>query len=514
MLWLAGMLVLGAGAATTQAADTIVIGTTDRVTQLSPANSYDYWTWHVLQQTTETLVTTEPKTARIVPSLAERWSISPDAKVYTFYLRKGVTFWDGAPFNAAAMQWSLERALRLDGPEGAVGLIKGIDKVEALDDYTLRITLKESDATFLSRLADPIAPVMAVSPRTTPPDAFAQGRYAGTGPYRLVSYVPDQRIVLEAYDGYWGPKPKTRRIIEVIYGDAAALRAAVESGQVDIGFRTFNPEDIVDLSANPRLQVIKGEGSLSVRYAVFNVTQPPFDNPLVRRAVALAVDRERLTEDVFAGLNTPLYSMVPNGMWSHIDAFPRRNVQEAVRLLAQAGYSEQRPLEISVWFTPTHYGTTESDVAAVLKSSLEETGVIRVNAQSLEWAAYARRMSEGAMGFFLLGWYPDFLDPDNFLAPWLVEAPGSLGTHFDRARSEADRNDYFRFIRVLTAGKHTADQKARTQFYEEAQRLLAQSAVLIPLWANNQQHLAIAQQGVKGIILDPSMNLRTWLLEK
>lgn len=504
-------LVVGAGAL---ARSTVIIGTTDKVTQLEPANSYDYWTWHVLQQTTETLVTTEPGTGRIVPSLAERWEVSPDAKVYTFYLRRGVKFTDGTPFNAEAVKWSFERALRLDGPEGGVGLIKGIDRIEVLNEYTVRFVLKEADATFLSRLADPIAPSMIFSPKSMPADQFVNGQYAGTGPYKLVRYDPDQLVVLEAFDGYWGPKPKSDRIIEVFYADASALRAALEAGQIDVGFRTFNPEDIASLQKDPRFVVIKGEGSLSVRYLVFNVTQPPFDNVQVRRAIALAVDRERIVEDVFGGLNTPLYSMVPAGMWSHIDAFPKRNVAEAQRILRSLGYSASKPLTITLWYTPTHYGSTEADVAAVVKDSLEQTGLIRVDVQSLEWGTYTTRMSEGALGLFFLGWYPDFLDPDNFLAPWLTEAPGSLGTHLHKATNPTDRGYYREFVRLLTAAKHVADQDIRADFYVQAQRKLAESAILIPLWQNNLQHLAIARRNVKGIVLDPSMNLRTWLIYK
>lgn len=496
------------------AASTVIIGTTDKVTQLEPANSYDYWTWHVLQQTTETLVTTEPGTGRIVPSLAERWEISPDAKVYTFYLRRGVKFTDGTPLNAEAVKWSFERALRLDGPEGGVGLIKGIDRIEALNEYTVRFTLKEADATFLSRLADPIAPAMIFSPKSMPADRFVNGQYAGTGPYKLVRYDPDQMVVLEAFDGYWGPKPKSNRVIEVFYADASALRAALEAGQIDVGFRTFNPEDIVSLEKDPRFAVIKGEGSLSVRYLVFNVTQPPFDDVRVRRAISLAVDRERIVEDVFGGINTPLYSMVPAGLWSHIEAFPERNVAEAQKILRSLGYSATKPLSITLWYTPSHYGTTEADVAAVVKDSLEQTGLIRVDVQSLEWGTYTTRMSEGALGLFFLGWYPDFLDPDNFLAPWLTEAPSSLGTRLDRATNPTDRGYYRDFVRLLTAAKHVADQDIRTDFYVQAQQKLAESAILIPLWQNNLQHLAIARRNVKGIVLDSSMNLRTWLIYK
>lgn len=511
---LAALAVVGTWAVAATPRDTLVVGTTDRISQLSPANSYDYWTWHVLEQTAQNLVTIKPGTSEIVPCLAKSWTVSPDARVYTFQLQKGVTFTDGTPFNAAAMKWSLERALKLDGPEGAVGLIKNIAKIETAGAYTLRITLKEPDATFLARLADPVAPAMAMSPKSTPADRFANGKYAGTGPYRLVSYVPEERVVLEAYSRFWGPKPKIKRVVEVFYADAAALRAAIQSGQVDVAFRTFNPEDILSLKKDPNLQVIQGATSLSVRYLVFNVTQKPFDDQRVRQAIAYAVDRDQLVKDVFSGLNHPIYSMVPPGLWSHIDAFPKRDLAKARAILAAAGYTSAHPLTITLWYTPLHYGTTEADVAAVLKRSLEATGVIKVDLQSLEWGTYVQRQSDGALGMFLLGWYPDFLDPDNFLAPWLVEAPGPLGTHLDKAVSAADKAAYEKFTTLLQEAKRVADKSQRTAKYEEAQKLLAQTAILVPLWQNNHQHVAVARKGVQGIILDPSMNFREWLISK
>jgi len=192
--------------------EVLVIGTTDRVTELSFANAYDFWTWHVFRNTTEALLTIEPKTCKLAPAIAESWEISDDGLVYTFHIRPGITFWDGAPCDAHAVKWALDRTLRLNGPKGGVGLIKPVIKqIDVVDDLTVQITLNYPDATFL------------------PENEFARGRYAGTGPYKLVEYVPDERIVYEAYEGYWGEPPKTKRIVEVMYSDAAALRAAIEA---------------------------------------------------------------------------------------------------------------------------------------------------------------------------------------------------------------------------------------------------------------------------------------------
>jgi peptide/nickel transport system substrate-binding protein len=501
----------GVTAATPQ--DTLVMGTTDRITELSPENSYDYWTWHVFQQVAEGLVTFPPGSTVVGPRLAESWTVSPDGKVYTFRLRSGVLFTDMTPFDADAVKWSLERALRLNGPEGGVGLIMNIQKVEALDARTVRITLKEADATFLARMTDPIAPAMIFSPKSTPANEFARGRFAGTGPYMLTQYVPDQRTVYEAFRSYWGPQPRSRRVITVFFADESSLTAAVESGQVDVGFRSFNPETLRRLRTNPNLQVLQGP-SLSVRYIVFNVRAKPFDNPKVRQAIAYAVDRERIARDVFGGINTPLYSMVPPGLWSHVPAFPRRNLDRARALLREAGYSAANKLRITLWLTPVRYGATEPDAGAVVKRAIEETGLAQVEIKTQEWATYTKSMSAGEFGMFFLGWFPDFVDPDNFLAPWLTESPESLGTFLNKATSAADQQTYRRFTQLLTDAKKTTDRQVRTQLYQQAQRLLAETAILVPLWSNNVQAFAVAQKNVRGIVLDGTMNFRTWLVYK
>jgi len=296
----------------------------------------------------------------------------------------------------------------------------------------------------------------------------------------------------------------------VIYANEAALRAAVEAGDVDIAFRTFNPVDIVNLQKNPNLQVVRGP-SVSIRYLLFNVTQPPVDNALVRQAIAYAVDRDAICERVFSGLNTPIYTMVPEGLppaGSAIPVFPKRDLEKARALLRQAGYSEANPLQVNLWYTPTHYGTTEADVAAVLKQAIEETGMVKVTIQSLEWAAYVQRMSQGGFDMFLLGWYPDYLEASNFLAPWTTESPESLGTFFNK------HPRYPEYKELMTKALTTIDEAERAKIYQEIQRMSAEDVPWIPLWANNQQAYLVAQKNVKGIVLDLTMEPHLDLLYK
>jgi peptide/nickel transport system substrate-binding protein len=491
------------------ASDILVLGTIDRITELSFENSYDHFTWHILRHTTKALVGMEPGTNKIIPAIAQSWEISDDGLVYTFHIRPGVVFWDGTPCNANAVKWALERTIRLNGPEGGVFLIADvIQKIEAVDELTVKITLNYPDATFLIRMTDNVIPSLIYA--GAPENEFTQGRYVGTGPYRIVEYVPDERVVLEAVPTYFGPAPKTKRIVWVIYANEAALRAAVEAGDVDIAYRTFNPVDIVNLQKNPNLQVVRGP-SVSIRYLLFNVTQPPVDNALVRQAIAYAVDRDAICERVFSGLNTPIYTMVPEGLppaGSAIPVFPKRDLEKARALLRQAGYSEANPLQVNLWYTPTHYGTTEADVAAVLKQAIEETGLVKVTIQSLEWAAYVQRMSQGGFDMFLLGWYPDYLEASNFLAPWTTESPESLGTFFNKHPS------YPLYKAIMTRALTTVDEGVRAGLYQAIQILSTYDVPWIPLWANNQQAYLVAQKNVKGIVLDLTMEPHLDLLYK
>ncbi|HED04548.1 MAG TPA: peptide ABC transporter substrate-binding protein [Candidatus Fraserbacteria bacterium] len=563
------------GALTQTQGQVLTIGTTDRITELSPANSYDYWTWHVFRQTTNGLVTIKPGTSEVIPALAKSWDISADGTVYTFKLRQGVTFTDGTAFNCAAMKWSIDRNLKLNGPKGGVYLISMIKETKCLDDYTLQITIKSPDTTFIKRLDNP--PAWAYSPKSTPADTFAKGKWAGTGPYEMIEYKPEERVVYQAYDKYWGCNdsivtaaekaifcPRIKKVIEVFYANAAALAAATQSGEVDIGFRTFNPDDIISMEKNPNLKEFKASSSVAIRYLVFNVTMAPFNNPLVREAIALSVDRSAIVSKVFAGINKPLYTMVPPGFAESENVFPARDLATARELLKQAGYTKDHPLEITLSFTPKHYGSTESDVAAVMKTSLEETGVIKLNLESLEWGTMTSRMSKAdELPFFLLGWYPDFLDPDNFLAPWLTESTKSLGSFTtdtvnvkfqNMERTETDptvralifaawqgymaadwpwesfsailkaKLEAIANMTKLPAVKGLAEEainqipwgiSSLTDRLAKAKELqdTVQPVVVIPLWQNMVQMYAFTKPNITGVVLDVTTYFRDWLID-
>jgi len=498
-------MVLAIGMFVTAADEPLIIGTTDRVTELSFSNSYDHFSWHVLRNCTDALTKFDSETGEFVGAIAETWEVSPDGIVWTFHIRPGITFWDGEACDAAAVKYSLDRTLRLEGPEGGVGLIKPyIDHIDVTGPLTVVIYLTQADAVFDQRVSDQIAPAMIYSPTSVPDDDFANGVFAGTGPYKLIEHVADQHVIYEAYDGYYGEAPLTKNVIETMYSDAATLRAAIEAGDVDVVFRTLAPQDVADLEANPNVVIEAFPPSPGVRYLLFNVTQPPVDVPQVRQAICYAVDRDMIVSQVFSGSVTPIYTMVPNvdpPFFGALPTFPERDLAMAVELLAQVGYTADNPLDVNLWYTPKHYGTFEADVAAVVKGSLEETGVINITIQVLEWGAYTERMSSGGFDMFFLGWHPDYFEPSNFLAPWTTESPENMGTYFN------GHPNYEAYKNIMDVATTTVDVGVRTKLYEAIQILSTQDVPWIPLWSMTDEMIAAWLPNVHGVHVYITMDI-------
>jgi len=474
--------------------EVLIIGTTDKVTVLDPADSYDFHTWEIHHNTMDTLVHYIPGTTDLEPGLATAMpEVSEDGLEYTFKLVEGASFPDGTPFNAEAVKWSIDRVIALEGdPNWLVSSF--VDKVEVVDEYTVKFVLLSPVNYFPLLVAT--QPYSPVSPNCYSEDAFdADSMCSGVGAYTITKWERDVEMVLEAYDGYPGPAPKTPKIIVKYYADSTTLRLAAESGEVDIATKTLNPTDYADLEAAGDLQVIEGPGAY-IRYICFNVTTPPFDQAEVRQAIAAAVDRDAVTSIAYQGTHASLYSMVPMGMWSHIDAFATRSLDDAKGLLEAAGYSAENKLAMDLWWTPTHYGPTEADVATVLKDNLEETGLIEVTLQNTEWATYKEYINAGSMPVFLLGWYPDYLDPDNYTWSWAhSDASDDMGIFY--ASDEMDA--------LLEGGQTAAELRGadRLKIYEDAQKLWTVDVPTIPL--TQGALLVVAQPGIQGIILDPNM---------
>jgi len=477
----------------------IILGTTDKITVLDPAKTYDFYTWEVLNNIGEGLLKYRPGTTELEMGIAESYEVSPDGLRYTFKLRKGMKFTDGQPLDAAAVKWSVDRVMKLNlDPAWLVTAF--VDRVEVVDATTVRFVLKAAVSYFPALVAMP-PPYFPVSSKSFPVDKTAEPTVGHYGPYKIKKWVRDVELVLEANPDYYGAPPKSKEFVVKFYKDAATMRLALEAGEIDIAWKTLRPTDVVDLRAKGMLHLFEVPGGY-IRYIVIRCHMAPFNDVRLRRAVAAAIDRDRICREAWKGTVEPLYSMVPIGMWSHIDAFKERDLELARKLLTEAGYSREKPFEFDFWYTPTHYGDPEADVATIIKESLEETGMMKVTLKNAEWATYAAEyLAKGVMPILLLGWYPDYIDPDDYLTPFLhSEYSGSLGVFYSNPEMDA----------TLEEAMVKVDIKERTKLYEKVQRLMADEAPVVPFFQGRLN--AVTWPYIKGFILDPTMLLRYYLI--
>ncbi len=483
-------------------ADTIVIGTTDKITDLDPASAYDFFTWEVLSNVMDTLVKYEPGTDRIVPAIAESWEVKDNGTVWIFHLRKNVRFCDGTPVTAYDVVRSIKRVMRLHGDPSWL-VTSFVEDVKALDNYTVMFKLKHPTSFFLALLATP--PYAVVSPKYPNDRIVSDATWGGAGPYCIKEFKRDEYLILEANPYYYGEKPKTKRIIIRFYKDAATLRMALERGEIDIAWRTLRPNDYKEL-AKEGFKVIEVPGTF-IRYIVVNVRMPPLNNKLVRQAIAAAINRTQLAKVVFMGTMEPLFSLVPKGMWSHIDVFKEKygdgNIELAKKLLREAGYSETHKLKLVLWYTPTHYGDTEADLAQMIKQQLEATGMIEVEIRSSEWATFLDQLRKGQMMLALLGWYPDYIDPDDFLTPFLHSKVNRwMGSNYSNPLVD----------KLLDEAARILDQKKRAEIYKKVQEILAEDVPVIPLLQGKLY--VVARKNVYGIKVGPTMLLPYYTIYK
>ncbi|MFX1535122.1 MAG: ABC transporter substrate-binding protein [Promethearchaeota archaeon] len=339
--------------------DEIIIGTTDSISNIDPADAYDYFESNTLIQITHGLMEMNKTSIDASPGpIIEYYNVSADATEYNFTLKSGITFSDGEDFNATAMKWNIDRAIALNG-DPAFLLSDVVSETEVVSDYVLRIKLSTPDATFLQRLTSTVA--WPASPASLANDTI-QGTPGtaiprGLGPYNITSWTAGTDLVLETWLGYFGPAPVNNKVIIKFYADAPSMLTALETGTIDIAHRVFGPDEITDVQSNPSLNWVM-EGTNNIRYLILNVET--ITDVRIRNAIAAAVHRHQITSTIFQGFNDPLFSMVPTGFSSHIDAFEDGPNQAHVEgNMTAAGYGYQ-PETTTVTVTTTVTETTSA----------------------------------------------------------------------------------------------------------------------------------------------------------
>ncbi|MFI9151256.1 ABC transporter substrate-binding protein [Streptomyces sp. NPDC053367] len=485
----------------------IVVGTTSAPSTLDPAASWD-GSWELFRNVYQTLLSYPDGATTPQPDAAEECAFTDTTnRTYRCELRGGLKFSDGGKLDAEAVKHSVDRILKIKaGPHGLLG---SLDRVETKGDQEVVFHLKTADATFPFVLATPALSI--VDPDTYPADELHEdnGRIEGSGPYTLESYSENDKAELVRNENYKGPAERHNDAVTIRYfQDSSAMVKALRDKTIDVTYRGLAADDIVDLQskdADEDLQLVEGTGT-DISYLVFNPEDPWAGKPAVRKAVAQIVDRAAIAHKIYKDTVDPLYSMVPTGLTGHttgfFDSFGDPDPDKARKILTDAGIDEPVPLEL--WYTTDRYGSETAVMFKELKRELDASGLFEVTLKSRPWKTYVEGYQNGEYPVFGRGWFPDFPDPDNFVAPFVGEenalgtpypAPEITGVLLPRSRRESDR------------GRVVRD-------FEEAQEILVKDARLLPLW-QGRQYIAASEEISGGAqALDPSTIMMMWELQR
>ena len=495
------VLAIAAGGALPATAGTLRASLSDDLTTIDPFVFPGLVSSGVLRQVYEGFTAIDA-TGNAVPALATRWETPDGGRTWRFALRPDVRFHSGRPFTAADVLWTWEHhltrkpqpgysAFYLRGIEGAAALQQGtataLSGVAIPDPHTLVVRLTEPDALF------PLYPFLFVDRGMEAEfgPAWPERASGGTGPFRLASWRHGESVRLEAHAGYWGGAPAVDAVSLAVLPDTNTLLARYDAGQLDVAML---PENAVrTVVRQPRYdRQIAAFARAQVRYLALNQDQyPPFRDRRVREAVGLALDRAATVKGLHAGRAVLTNGFVTPGLGGYRpDAVPPPPFDpgRAKALLAEAGHADGRglpPLQIAG-------GPNVREEATYFAAQLTAVLGIPVGVRIQERAAFVAAINEGHEALFINGWTADFPDPmDQLATQWHSASPTN--------RSRWHNPD---LDRLMERARGLADPDARDALYREAEALLREQAVAIPLAV--PQFVALVRPGVTGVIIRPA----------
>ncbi|HBY92500.1 MAG: ABC transporter substrate-binding protein [Ardenticatenaceae bacterium] len=485
-----------------QAGGTVVLGVTSDVTSLDPAHALANFK-NLAITLYDRLVDVSGVSTEVKPSLATSWTISPDAKEYTFQLRKDVKFHDGTPFNAQAVKYTWDRMLDEKHPAHRppypyLGFFySSLAEVQVVDDYTVKFLLKQPDAVFLSQLT--WLPASPVSPAALEKygEKFDENP-VGTGPFRFVSWAKDQQLVVERNPDYWAGPPKLERVVIKPVPDEATRVIQLQKGDVDI-VTDVSPEFIPFIEADQNLQVQAHPG-LHTWWIAINMEEEPFKDKRVRQALNYAVDKEAIIRDVLHGAADPSTGFVWPGTWAYepnVQVY-KHDPDKAKQLLADAGYAEG----LSTRFVSPVSGSmmvSPRELATVVQANLREVGV-QASIDTIEWTSYLGSLLQGTQPYGLaeMGWGNNTDDPGQYVSLQLTtafEPPAGYNLSFFSNPQVDD---------LLNKASTTIKQDERTELYKEAQRIVADEAPWIFMF--HAKYVVASRRRVQGLVVGANFN--------
>ncbi len=462
----------------------------------------------------EPLLWYDPLEDKFIPALAESWEVKENGTVWIFHIRKGAKFHDGTPVTAEAVAASINRTITLG--QGAAYIWEPVKKIEVVDKYTVKFILKYpaplnkiASSCYAAYIFSPKVVEYAGAKNLTDPKVaewFNAGHDAGSGPYRLVKWDPENEVILEKWPEWWGWKlpdypMKSDKAPDVfiikIVKDAVTQERLVLSG--DIHIAEYVPLDDVEmLKKDPRVQVVM-KPSFQNLLLLFNTKKPPLDNPLVRKAIAHAIPYDEIVKVARAGIGKVASGPIPHGMWGHFDNLTYKyDLELAKKLLAEAGYPNGIPRTLLLVYTAGDI--YEKRTAELIKASLAKIGInveIRPMSWEEQWALAQSGWEnpEAAQDLFIFYWWPDVVSPITYLYNMFH----SESKAFNLCYYE---NPEFDKIIMEAYKLEGTNKKKALELYYKAQKMLYDDVPAVALW--DMVDVRVAVKGIGN--LDKAIN--------
>ncbi|MFC0266721.1 ABC transporter substrate-binding protein [Kushneria aurantia] len=460
------------------------------------------------------LVQFKPGTTELEPAIASSWEVSDDGLSVTFHLRDDVQFQTtdyftpSRPLNADDIIWTFDRQMNEDNPYyqlangsfeyfDSMSMGELIESIEKVDDHTVRFHLSEPNAPFIANLAMDFASIHSrqyeqqLLDEGTP--ELANQQPIGTGPFQFVNYQEDAAVRYQANPDYFRGKQPIDNLVFAITPDAQVRYQKLLANECQV-MPYPNPADVSEMQQNDTIKVLSEPG-LNVAYLAWNTIQKPFDNPQVRRALNMAINKQAIIDAVFQGAGQVAKNPIPPTMWGYNDEVQDDpyDPDRARKMLKDAGVDN---LQMKIWAMPVQrpYMPNARRTAELMQADLQKIGV---DAQivTYEWGEYLQRAADkNHEGAIILGWTGDNGDPDNFMGTLLSCA--GVGTSNNVAEW-----CYEPYEKLIQKARTLSDQDERAKLYKQAQVIfkeqapwdtLAHSTVFMPL-----------RDDVTGYVIDP-----------
>ena len=492
-----------AAEAPAESGGTFIVGRGGDSVSLDNGTVTDGESARVINEIIEPLIRLEGTSTKPIPWLAESWE-TEDGQTWIFHLRQGVKFHDGTDFNAEAVAWNIDRWKNPDNEyrfgrpfeyyDIEFGTELGIEEANVIDDHTIEIKLASPTGVMLTKLSQGfVFGIQSPTAIMEQGDKYGTpaGTSVGTGPFKFVEWVPDDRIVLEKNEDWWGDGPKLDKVIFRSIPDNSARFAELQAGtihQADLA-QTDLPMAMED--SNLTLYTLP---AMSTGYIAFQQCTEPFDKLEVRQAIAHAVNWAALIPAFYGDFGQAAGSFQPPAiMGSNPDIAPfEYNPEKAKELLAAAGLPDG--FETDFWYIPVirGYFPDSKAIGEAIAADLAKVG-IKVSLQTEDWGAYLDDRNLGKFPMWMLGWGSDNGDPDNY-----------IGYHFSHPVGEPKAEDCYdnsELAQLLIDGRIEADPAKREQIYQKAELIVRADVPRIPVvWTTGNIVLRSEVQGYVPVV--------------